>query len=297
MRLRGKLLRGYGGFYYVYAEGRVWECSLRGRFRLQNQSFLPGDEVEILADGDGGGTLEQVLPRKNSLRRPPVANVDLAVLVFSIAKPPPDETLLNRLLVQAMHAGLDVIIVFTKADLLSPAEGGAPDLYREAGFETHRVSALTGDGADALGARLRDRIAVLAGQSGVGKTTLLNALGGLSLKTGELSAKLGRGRHTTRHVELLRVAGGLVADTPGFSSYNLPEMKPAELARCFPEMSPYADGCRFKSCLHDKEPDCRVKEAVAAGGIAGARYEYYLSFLHELRGRKPKNPRRRGEEK
>jgi ribosome biogenesis GTPase len=283
MRLHGKLLRGYGGFYYVLAEERIWECSLRGRFRIQKQDFLPGDEVEILAGEGGRGTVEAVLPRKNALRRPPVANVDLAVLVFSLVKPAPDETLLNRLLVQAAFAGLEILIVFTKADLLPAADRGISVFYHRAGYEVYCVSAVSGEGAAELGARLRERVAVLAGQSGVGKTTLLNALGGFSLKTGDISARLGRGRHTTRHVELRRVAGGLIADTPGFSSYRLPDMKPAELARCFPEMAKLADGCRFKGCWHDREPGCAVKAAVSSGTVASARYEFYIGFLRELR--------------
>ncbi|MDR1320737.1 MAG: ribosome small subunit-dependent GTPase A [Gracilibacteraceae bacterium] len=287
MRLRGKLLRGYGGFYYVLAEERVWECSLRGRFRLRKQDFLPGDEVEILVDANtgGGGTVEKVLPRRNALKRPLVANVDFAALVFSLAKPPPDETLLNRLLVQAEYAGLETVVIFTKADLLPADRRDAPDRYRQAGYAALCVSVVSGEGVSDFGARLRGRTAVLAGQSGVGKTSLLNALGGLNRKTGDISAKLGRGRHTTRHVEMLRVAGGLVADTPGFSSYHLPEMKPADLARCFPEIASRALSCRFKTCAHDKEPDCAVKAAVAAGVISPARYGFYLSFLSELRER------------
>ncbi|MDR0434564.1 MAG: ribosome small subunit-dependent GTPase A [Gracilibacteraceae bacterium] len=288
MRLRGRLLRGYGGFYYVLAEDRVWECSLRGRFRLQKQDFLPGDEVEIIVNQDGKGTVEALLPRKSALKRPPTANVDLAVLVFSLVKPKPDETLLNRLLVQVEHAGLETVIAFTKADLLPPALTDVPARYRQAGYEAICVSALSGEGVVELGTRLWERIAVLAGQSGVGKTSLLNALGGLKRKTGAVSLKQGRGRHTTRHVEMLRVAGGLVADTPGFSSYYLPEMKPAELASYFPEITSRAGGCRFKSCVHDKEPDCAVKTAVAAGLISQARYGFYLDFLHELRGRRPR---------
>ncbi|MDR1604086.1 MAG: ribosome small subunit-dependent GTPase A [Gracilibacteraceae bacterium] len=289
MRWQGKLLQrcgGYGGFYYVLAGEKVWECSLRGRFRWQKLDILPGDEVEILTREDSRGTVEAVLPRRNALRRPPVANVDLAVLVFSLAKPAPDETLLNRLLVQAAWVGLEAVLAFTKADLLPEEARQAPDVYRRAGYETHCVSAVSGEGLPELGARLRGRVSVLMGKSGVGKTTLLNALGGFRHKTGELSARGERGRHTTRQVELLRVAGGLIADTPGYSTYYFPDIKPAELGRCFPEIA-RAAVCRFKGCLHDQEPDCAVKAAVAAGTIAQLRYDYYLSFLRELRRRKP----------
>lgn len=282
--LQGILLKGYAGFYYVYADDRVWECSLRGRFRVKKQDFIPGDKVDILPVNGNQATIEKVAERKNSLIRPTVANVDQVLLVFALANPDPDFNLLDRLLVQVGRAGMDILIVFTKRDLLKEGISKTPvDYYSKIGFKVLNVSNKTGEGIAEVASYLDGRISVLAGPSGTGKSSLLNSLRpDLELKTGEVSSKLGRGRHTTRHVELLQVAGGLVADTPGFSSLYLPEMKREELQLYFPEFINLRTECRFKSCLHDKEPDCAVKEAVNDGRILRMRYEHYLQFLAEV---------------
>jgi ribosome biogenesis GTPase len=288
--IEGVLLKGYGGFYYVYAEDRVWECSLRGRFRIKDQDFLPGDRVRILPDEEDKATIEGVEPRRNALSRPTIANVDQALLVFALTSPKPDLNLLDRLLIQVTDAEIEPILVFTKLDKFMEAaltkdsqEPAITDLYRKIGYTVFEVSNATGQGIEEVGVRLNEKISVLAGPSGAGKSSLFNALSpGKKLKTGELSLKSKRGRHTTRHVELMVCAGGLVADTPGFSSLFLPNLKRAELAECFPEFAQRRRQCRFNSCIHDKEPNCAIKEALESGEIAPFRYEHYLIFLQEV---------------
>ena len=289
--IEGVLLKGYGGFYYVYAEDRVWECSLRGRFRVKDQDFLPGDRVKILPDEEEGkATIEAVEPRRNALIRPTIANVDQALLVFALTSPKPDLNLLDRLLVQVTDAEIEPILVFTKLDKFKEAaltedsqEPSVTDVYRKIGYTVFEVSNATGQGIEEVGVRLKEKISVLAGPSGAGKSSLFNALSpGKKLKTGELSVKSKRGRHTTRHVELMVCAGGLVADTPGFSSLFLPDLKRAELAECFPEFAQRRSQCRFNSCIHDKEPNCAIKEALESGEISPSRYEHYLIFLQEI---------------
>ncbi|AET70129.1 ribosome small subunit-dependent GTPase A [Desulfosporosinus orientis DSM 765] len=287
----GVLLKGYGGFYYVYGEDRVWECSLRGRFRIKDQEFLPGDRVTILPkEEENKGTIESVAPRRNELTRPPIANVDQAILVFAMTSPKPDLNLLDRLLIQAADSDIEPIIVFTKVDKYQETVlQGAPNLYeltedyRKIGYTVFEVSSKTGQGIPEIGDRLKNKISVLAGPSGAGKSSLVNALSpGKELKTGQISSKSKRGRHTTRHVELMVCSGGLLADTPGFSSLLLPEMKRAELADYFPEFADFLGGCRFNSCLHDKEPNCVIKAALEEGRISPVRYEHYLLYLKEV---------------
>ncbi len=288
--IEGVLLKGYGGFYYVYAEERVWECSLRGRFRVKDQDFLPGDRVKILREGENKATIEEVEPRRNALIRPAIANVDQAILVFAMTSPKPDLNLLDRLLIQVTDAEIEPILVFTKLDKFEEAalttgskDHAITDVYRQIGYTVFKVSNETGQGIEEVSARITDKISVLAGPSGSGKSSLFNALSpGKKLKTGELSLKSKRGRHTTRHVELMVCAGGLVADTPGFSSLFMPAMKRAELAGCFPEFVARRRQCRFSSCLHDKEPNCAIKAALETGEISAARYEHYLIFLKEV---------------
>lgn len=283
MQLQGTLMKGYAGFYYVYADDRVWECSLRGRFRVKKQDFIPGDKVLILPGTDQKATIERVLERKNALIRPNVANVDQAILVFAMTKPDPDYNLLDRLLVQIGRMGIDILIVFTKLDLRKELENPTLEYYRQIGYDVLFVSNKTKQGINEIEAKQRGRISVLAGPSGSGKSSLLNALEPQrERKTGEVSNKIGRGKHTTRHVELISAAGGLVADTPGFSSLYLPEMKREELQLYFNEFEEYRGECRFKSCLHDKEPDCAVKEALENNKILPSRYAHYTQFLKEV---------------
>jgi len=283
MLIQGTLMKGYGGFYYVYTDGRVWECSLRGRFRVKKQDFIPGDNVLILPGTGNKATIEKVLERKNLLTRPTIANVDQVFLVFACKTPDPDYNLLDRLLVQAGKARLSVSIIFTKSDLIEGIEDPTIEYYRSVGYNVFRISNKTGEGTSDVKALLKGHLTVLAGPSGTGKSSLINTLSAASkAKTGEVSAKIGRGKHTTRHVELISVAGGLLADTPGFSSLFLPEMKREELQNYFPEFKDFSAGCKFKSCLHDREPVCAVKEAWKNGALLASRYQHYLQFLQEV---------------
>jgi len=283
MQIQGTLMKGYAGFYYVYADDRVWECSLRGRFRVKKQDFIPGDKVMILPGIGAKATIEKVLERRNSLVRPHIANVDQAILVLAMTRPDPDYNLLDRLLVQVSKAEIDIVIVFTKSDLVEDANHEMMDYYRNIGYPVIAVSNKTHQGIAEIEAQMKGRISVLAGPSGSGKSSLLNAIDPLpERKIGEVSSKIGRGKHTTRHVELMPIAGGLVADTPGFSSLYLPEMKREELQAYFTEFWDYKGNCRFKSCMHDKEPDCAVKKAVEDKEILESRYEHYIQFLKEV---------------
>ncbi|KAB2954467.1 ribosome small subunit-dependent GTPase A [Heliorestis acidaminivorans] len=296
----GTIIKGYSGFYYVLSEGTIFTCSLRGKFRQKKmeQTFLPGDRVVIsLLEGDKG-VIEEVLPRKNELLRPTIANVDQALLVFSLTSPDPDFALIDRLLLFTIEEQIEPILIWTKSDLATEeCIEKAKESFVQGQIKQVIVSAETMNGIEAVKNLLRQRITVLAGPSGAGKSSLLNALQpGLALKTGEVSKKTGRGRHTTRHVELLHLSfDALVADTPGFSTLNLPALTAPQLGELFPEIVDLMGQCRFNSCLHRTEPDCAVQEAVEKGLIHQRRYESYLLFLEELINQDRRKPKGRKE--
>lgn len=279
----GLIIKGYGGFYFVRSGKETWQCRGRGRLR-RGISPLPGDRVLFTPQGQREGLVEVILPRKNTIPRPPVANVDQMILVVSLARPDPDLKLLDRSLVLCEIENLEVLICFNKIDLVARERAESlEEIYRKAGYRTLRTSALKEIGLTKLRHSLAAKISVLSGPSGAGKSTLLNALDpGLSLATGEVSRKLKRGRHTTRHVQLLPIGEGYVADTPGFSNLELPPMKRTDLGRYFPEINEYAGKCRFLDCLHIDEPDCEVKSALKQGAISNIRYQDYQKFLGEV---------------
>jgi ribosome biogenesis GTPase len=250
---------------------------------------MVGDWAEISVLSGTDGVLEKVLPRRTYLNRPPVANVDQVVIVCSPQSPPLSLQILDRLLVLAEVQGLGAVICLNKTDLAdTEAELDLlKDIYRAACYPVLATSALDGRGIDRLGGCLSHKISVVAGQSGVGKSSLLNRLQeGFNLRTGDVSERLRKGRHTTRHVELLPLAGGgMVADTPGFSQLDLADVSAEQLGGCFPELEAAAAGCRFQGCRHRSEPECAVKEEVKSGCIAGERYRNYLAFLVEIEER------------
>ncbi|RPF49306.1 ribosome biogenesis GTPase [Thermodesulfitimonas autotrophica] len=283
MVAEGRVIKFYGGFCYVMVDGAVKECLPRRR--LVTAGLLVGDRVKVGAAEAGRCVVEAVLPRRTVLFRPPVANVELAVLVFSIRDPQPNFGLLDRLLVVSQAAGIEALVCFNKLDLARDTPPAEVAVYRAVGYRVILTSALSGEGVTALRDALADRISVFAGPSGAGKSSLLNAIQpGLRLRTGEISHKTRRGRHTTRVVELLPLTGGgLVADTPGFTQLDLPDIPAAELAAYFPEIAAASAGCRFNDCLHVQEPACAVRRAVEEGTVALFRYRNYLSFLRELK--------------
>lgn len=283
--LRGVVIKAYNSYYYVQTEEKLVMCTLRGRFKKERFSLLVGDEVEYSATGAGKGVIEQILSRRSMLKRPMVANVNQVVVTFAAANPDISTILVDRFLILAELSELDTIICINKVDLVN-SEDLLPiiELYKSIGYSVFTTSVKTNLGIEELRKRLYERITVFAGPSGAGKSSLLNAIEpGLELVTGEVSEKIGRGRHTTRHAELLALAGGgFVVDTPGFSFTEFNDIDPEKLPQTFPEMAIRSSGCKFSSCLHSREPQCAIKEAVAAGDIARSRYEAYLAVLKEL---------------
>lgn len=290
--MKGTIIRLQGGFYDVMTEEKQEiRCRARGNFRNRNISPVVGDDVDIQDQGDGTGYILAVDERSNHLVRPPIANIDQAFLLFSVKEPAFSFHLLDRFLVLIESKQVHPIIVLTKMDLLTEAElvpiQAAAALYRSIGYEVIETSTEDGAGIDQVRGLFKDKTSVFAGQTGVGKSSLLNAVAPeLDLATGKISKSLGRGKHTTRHVTLITLAGGLVADTPGFSSLEFPEeLEVEEMRWCFPEFVERHDDCKFRGCAHLNEPGCAVKAAVEAGEIASTRYENYVTFMAELNDR------------
>ena len=287
----GRIMKALSGFYYVLTDTGMYQCRGRGVFRNQNKSPLVGDFVQFEASGNNEGYIYEIEERKNELIRPAVANVDQAIIVTSAVEPKFSSYLLDQFLVLIESKGITPIIFITKIDLCSSEIMDELKPYKVAyekiGYKVEFSS--TNDSVDHIRPYLAKKISVIAGQSGVGKTSLLNALDEeLQLKTGIISQSLGRGKHTTRHVELIEVAGGHVADTPGFSTLDLSELERTELSDCFPEMERVQNQCKYRGCLHNQEPKCAVKTAVASGEIESFRYEHYLRFATEIEKRKPR---------
>ena len=289
----GQIRKALSGFYYVYDDGKVIQCRGRGVFRNRGESPLVGDFVDYTVEGNNDGTITVIHERKNNLVRPPIANIDQAILVFSIKEPDFNTILLDRFLVVLESFQIEPIICLTKSDLMdekleAQIRGYMKD-YEKIGYQLFMTYKDDPAFDEKITPLLKGKTTVLAGQSGVGKSTLLNTiLPSLDLKTGVISNALGRGKHTTRHVELIEVCGGLLADTPGFSSFEFDLMEKEELYRCFPEFVVKQDDCKFRECMHVKEPKCAVKEAVDTGEIKAYRYKHYLQFLEEIMDRKPR---------
>ncbi|UOK62007.1 ribosome small subunit-dependent GTPase A [Paenibacillus sp. OVF10] len=296
----GIIVKALSGYYYVMpvedngvpsVEGSAVQCRARGIFRKRGTSPLVGDRVSYMLTENGEGTVDEIRKRETELIRPPVANVSLAVLVFSVKEPDMNLNLLDKFLVHIEQAGLDALIVLTKLDLADPAKDTVAEvkaLYEQVGYEVISTSSRTGEGSELLRDRLAGKISVFSGQSGVGKSSMLNALmPGLTLETNAISMRLGRGKHTTRHVELIPLDnGGFVADTPGFSQLDFLEIGVEELSTCFREFAQFADQCKFRGCTHTHEPGCRVLAAKKEGLISESRYQHYVLFLTEMKDKK-----------
>ena len=284
--ITGRIQKALSGFYYVDTGAEVLCCRARGRFRKEGISPLVGDRVEISELGGGEGCLEEILPRKNAFSRPSVANIDQLVIIASEAIPQTDPFLIDRVASIAVLKGCGVVILLNKCDL-NPADE-LYEIYRTSGFPTFRISAETGEGIEEIKQVLSGKLSAFTGNSGVGKSSILNMLDpAFHLKVGEVSEALGRGRHTTRHVELYRLCcGAEVVDSPGFSSFETDELNlelKHSLPETFPEFAPYLSGCQFVGCSHTGEKGCAVVRAVREGKIGQSRYDSYLRLFGELK--------------
>ena len=285
-----QVIKMYNGFYYLQVAGQeeLLSCRLRGRIKRNKGAVVTGDYVEYQMLEDGTGVIERCLPRRTLLKRPAVANIDQVLITFAARQPDLNQLLLNRFLVLAEWSGIpEIVICINKCDLLEEKADFLQD-YVQAGYKLLMVSAQEGQGIQELKNLLTGRVTVFAGPSGVGKSSLLNAVdSNLELATGKISDKIKRGKHTTRAACLLPLPeGGTVVDTPGFSAAELENIDKAQLAHYFPEFRPYIEKCYYNTCTHSNEPDCAVKEAVTAGAICQARYEAYLNILQTINERK-----------
>jgi ribosome biogenesis GTPase len=282
---KGIILKCLGGFYYVDTGSEIIECRARGLFRKQDIKPIVGDRcrIRITEEDSTVGYVEEIFQRSNEIIRPPVANVEQAIIVFAVEKPNPNFRLLDKFLIQAELNNVEAIICINKTDLDQEESLRIKELYEKAGYKVVLTSMMVPESLDDLKGILKDKISVFAGPSGVGKSTMVNIIEeGLNLKTGEISKKLKRGKHTTRHAEIFTLSfGGWVVDTAGFSSLNLEGIDKYNLKDYFIEFKEYND-CRFNSCNHYKEPDCGVKEAVENGEISKARYNSYIELYKDL---------------
>ena len=280
--MQGKIIKALAGFYYVESDGQVYQTRARGNFRKKGQTPYVGDEVEFSAEEQSEGYILSIGERKNSLVRPPIVNIDQAVVIMSVREPDFNANLLDRFLVLLEHKGIEPIIYLSKMDLLEDQSELTPYLtaYEAMGYPVVMDLA-------SLLPLLTDKITVFMGQTGVGKSTLLNRIApDLQLETGEISDSLGRGRHTTRAVSFYNLHGGKIADTPGFSSLDYEVDKAEDLNAAFPDIAKVSQACKFRTCTHTHEPACAVKPAVEEGTIARFRYDDYLQFLSEIENRR-----------
>lgn len=290
--MQGKIIKGIAGFYYVYVNGSgIYECKAKGIFRKDNTKPLVGDDVElnILDSEQMLGNIERIMPRRSQLIRPAVANVNQALVVFSIVKPQPNFNLLDRFLIMMKQQGLPCIICFNKQDIDSEGAGDEyRKIYQDCGYKTLLISAAKEQGIKEVRALLQGKTTTMAGPSGVGKSSLVNCLqSGRVMETGSISTKIERGKHTTRHCELIAIEEDTyILDTPGFSSLGLFDLEKEQLASFYPEFEQYEKYCKFGGCSHLTEPVCGVREAVEQGQISRMRYENYALLYEELKNRR-----------
>lgn len=281
----GIIIKGIGGFYYVEADGEIYECKAKGIFRKEGIKPLAGDKVTISVNTNAENTIDVIHERTSDLQRPPVANIDRLFIVSSTVEPSPVLFIIDKLTAIAYDKGIEPIIVFTKCDI-SPADEYA-EIYRKIGLKTFCVSNKTGEGIEEIKKELKDHLSAFAGNSGVGKSSLLNSIdASLELKTAAISNKLGRGKHTTRHSELFKLCGGYVADTPGFASIvseNSEFILKENLPFAFPEFEKYLGSCKFSTCLHIKDKGCKIIEAVERGEIPKSRHQSYCMMMEQVK--------------
>lgn len=285
--VEGRLIKGIGGFYYVETAETIYECKARGIFRKKKITPLVGDLVLITVNENAENTIDEIKDRKNYLIRPPLANIDQLFVVSSVVDPVINPSVLDRIIAIAEHKNIEPVIVITKIDMDSSYKKYY-DLYTKAGFKVILCNNVNGDGADEVKLLLKDKISAFTGNTGVGKSSLLNAVdSSLSIETGQISKKLGRGKHTTRHCELYKAAGGYVADTPGFSSVDFErceKIMKADLPYCFREFAPYLTECKFQTnCAHVNDKGCAVVKAVQEGKISTERHNSYIELYNEVK--------------
>lgn len=284
-QLNGIIIKGIGGFYYIEANGDIYECKARGAFRKKKISPLAGDNVIITVRENGENTIDDILERKNFLVRPPVANVDTLVIVSSVKEPVPSTLVIDRLTAIAVSKNIKPCVVFSKSDLGDTKE--LEEIYKKAGLDVCSVCCKTGEGVEKVKEMIKGGITVFTGNTGVGKSSLLNCIDSrFSIETGEVSSKLGRGRHTTRDVTLHKVNDFYVADTPGFSSLDIESgelIMKDDLPYCFPEFSEYLGKCRFSSCTHTVDKGCKILDALEKGDIHESRHLSYVTMFNEVK--------------
>lgn len=279
--MKGKIIQSLSGFYDVESEHIIYRCKASGKFRKAQFKPVVGDECEFQIENETQGYITQIYPRLNYLIRPPVANIDQAILVFSSKEPDMNTLLLDRFLLEIESRNIEPVIVISKIDLENKEIYNTMQPYIDSGYKVIFTSSVSHTGIEEIKALFKDKVTVITGQSGVGKSSLLNTLDiSLNIETGEISKVLGRGKHTTRHTQLLKMYGGYVADTPGFSSMEL-LLTPRVLAVTYHDFKELSVNCKFRGCLHDHEPECAVKQAVEDKKISKERYEHYLMFLKE----------------
>lgn len=283
--LTGLIVKAISGFYYVETAEMLYECKARGVFRKKGISPCVGDRVKISISNDGKGTVDEILPRKNSIIRPPLANLDRLFIVSSVAEPSPNMIIIDKITAVAVSKEIEPVIIFTKSDLGDCSE--LLEIYRNSGITALSYSIKTGEGRENILSLLENKISAFTGNTGVGKSSMLNSLfPEFEIQTAEISKKLGRGRHTTRHSELYKINGGYVADTPGFSTVDIERYEVVELDKiqyCFPEFDDYIYNCRFTGCSHTVEKGCAVLQAVRDGKIAKSRHESYQFMYNEVK--------------
>ncbi len=283
--LNGILIKAVGGFYYVLCDGIKYECKARGSFRKSGNSPVVGDRVTISVPDDGYASIEAISPRRNKLKRPALANVDVLIIVCSTVDPEPNFTVIDKMTAAAINSNMTPVIVVSKNDLKSGDEIAA--IYKNSGFPVFLCSTEEDDESERIKNYLKGKTAAFTGNSGVGKSTLINRIfPQLQLQTGQISKKLGRGRHTTRAVELFEIDGCFVADTPGFSTVDLQRYEiidKTQLQYCFPEFEKYIGKCKFTSCSHTCEKGCRILQAVQDGDIEPSRHKSYVSMYNEVK--------------
>lgn len=285
--MKGIIIKGIAGFYYVKTDEKVYECKARGKFRHEELSPLVGDKVEIVIENEKG-LITEIFKRSTELVRPAIANVTQAIIVSAVKNPDFNTDLLNKFLILCEANGLNAIICFNKIDLIPKEElENKISFVKSIGYEVLCTKAKTGEGIDEIRKHLSGNVTVLCGPSGVGKSTILNnILGRDAMKTGDISEKAKRGKHTTRHCELLEIEGGYLADSPGFSSLDVAAIGKDDLQYCFPEFKNYQNDCKFSTCMHYKEPGCQVKKALEENMINKNRYDFYIKTLEEILSRR-----------